>query len=419
MNARERFSPPTDPQSALLKAQIEASKSKIIESRERRQDGFLMLSSPHEAMPKLAFLDPVLTPLEKTVWANIWIHAKEQGNQLAGFPSHRTLMIRCNVRQRNSITRSITILRLCRWISLCERVADPATGEIRGNLYALHDEPAPLSLTKELDDGYMEFLDRCALTEDARVREIARRVLAAIDMELQDGRDPLEHDPLYQHNQRMFSLGNLEELERTGSGKGAYFATLIEPEIAGYNHVRNPHMVVSGRKTPKSPCTESTLGNLPSTESTLGHFGHSSSYIYKKTTTTYISAEKEKKCRDFCDSLVRPPELSDNEYRLVLRRIAGFSKNEQQDLLDELGEQIRLRKDTHNPIRNPVGYLNWLCDQIEKGKQPLSSAHLERQKRRRREAELQAAERKAADRAMAEMEALAKKVKTAREGSNG
>lgn len=84
--------------------------------------------------------------------------------------------------------------------------------------------------------------------------------------------------------------------------------------------------------------------------------------------------------------------------------------DEQQNLLDELGEQIRQRKDTSNPVRNPIGYLNWLCQQLEQGKQPLSSAHLNRQERRRREAAHQAAERAAAAKANEELARLSEEL---------
>ncbi len=94
---------------------------------------------------------------------------------------------------------------------------------------------------------------------------------------------------------------------------------------------------------------------------------------------------------------------------------------EQQNLLDELGEQIRQRKDTSNPIRNPLGYLNWICQQLEQGKQPLSSAHLNRQERRRREAAQQEQEQLYAQKAEEELarlsEELTRKRKTATSGA--
>ena len=77
-------------------------------------------------------------------------------------------------------------------------------------------------------------------------------------------------------------------------------------------------------------------------------------------------------------------------------------------MLDELGEQIRVKKDTPNYIWNPVGYLNWLCEQLERGGQPLTSACLARQKRRAREAKREKAERLANERAMKELEQMLK-----------
>ncbi|WP_456375579.1 hypothetical protein, partial [Thiolapillus sp.] len=107
--------PAVDPQASLLMAHIEAGKARMLDGGGKPHDNFLFLSAPHEAMPKLAFMDPILSPVEKTIWANIWIYAKEQGMQGAGFPSHKILMSRCNIRQRKAIIRSITMLRLCRW----------------------------------------------------------------------------------------------------------------------------------------------------------------------------------------------------------------------------------------------------------------------------------------------------------------
>jgi hypothetical protein len=400
-----------DSQASILKAQIEASKARILSSRESQQDGYLLFSSPQEAMPKLAFMDPVLDPVDKIVWANIWIHAKEQGNQLAGFPSHRVLMARCNIGHRKAISRSLTLLRLTRWITLCEKVTDPATGTVRGNLYALHEEPAPLSLTQQLDAHYMEFLDQCLLHHDDRIRDIAARVSVLLDQEILAGIDPLAHDPVRQYETRAATMRSIQERERGKEPEdesNPFYYVSLDKKVSN-NQVQNPHMVVLAEKGRKLPGVESAHGNLPGAKSTHGHSERSSSSYINKSTTTYTQGNSAR------EKLVRPAELSSNEYALALRRLKPYPLDVQQDLLDELGEQIRLRKDTHNPIRNPVGYLNWLCQEIDQGKQPLSSAHLERQKRRKREAALKEAEQRAAERALAEMEALAMKAKANRE----
>ncbi len=209
----DEIEPAVDPQASLLMAHIEAGKARMLDGGGKPQDSFLFLSAPHEAMPKLAFMDPILSPVEKTIWANIWIYAKEQGMQGAGFPSHKILMSRCNIRQRKAIIRSITMLRLCRWVTLCEQVRD-GTGAIRGNIYALHDEPAPLALTQQLDPAYMAFLEHCVHHHDQRIRRIAAGISEMIDQELLQGRDVLSHDPAHQHEARLAAVNAILARER-------------------------------------------------------------------------------------------------------------------------------------------------------------------------------------------------------------
>ena len=443
-----------DPQASLLQAHIEAGKAKMLDGGGPAQDSFLFLSAPHEAMPKLAFMDPILDPVDKTIWANIWIYAKEQGLQGAGFPSHKTLMSRCNIRQRRKIIRSITMLRLCRWVTLCEQVFDTATGTFRGNIYALHDEPAPLSLTQQLDPGYMAFLKYCIQHKDRRIHHIATNISESIDNDLLQGRDLLSHDPAHQHEVRLAAVSAILARERgeipsrDSKNRAAFFSQAVEPLLESkateteewddpnrpsenyqvqkpdtVNHrVQFLHTVISPPETPKLPGAESAHGNLPqnhrvqnSAHGDLERSSSSSSSIFlEKTTTTntggknhQAETKKPATAHRSDQTFIRPPELTDNEYALALRRIQKMPLEEQQNLLDELGEQIRQRKDTSNPVRNPIGYLNWLCQQIEQGKQLLSSAHLNRQERRQREIELLERERRQAQKAEEKLARLA------------
>jgi hypothetical protein len=447
--------PVTDPQASLLRTHIEAGKARILDGSGPAQDSFLFLSAPHEAMPKLAFMDPILDPVDKTVWANIWIYAKEQGLQGAGFPSHKVLMSRCNIRQRRKIIQSITLLRLCRWVTLCEQVFDTTTGTFRGNIYALHDEPAPLSLTQQLDPGYMAFLEYCIRHKDRRIHRIAANISESIDSDLLQGRDLLSHDPAHQHDVRLAAVSAILARERgeipsrDSENRAAFFTQAVEPLLESktteteteewrdpnrpsknhqvqktdtVNHrVQLLHTVISPPETPKLPGSESAHGNLSpnhrvhnSAHGDSERSSSSSSIFLEKTTTTNTGgnnhrAETEKPPAAHCSdqALIRPPELTDNEYALALRRIQKMTLEEQQNLLDELGEQIRQRKDTSNPVRNPIGYLNWLCQQIEEGRHPLSSAHLNRQERRQREIEQQERERRQALKAEKELARMA------------
>ncbi|SMG66126.1 hypothetical protein BMETH_494_2 [methanotrophic bacterial endosymbiont of Bathymodiolus sp.] len=53
-----------------------------------------------------------------------------------------------------------------------------------------------------------------------------------------------------------------------------------------------------------------------------------------------------------------------------------------QSFLDETAAQIINRKKTHKAIRNPVGYLSWLCNEFGKGNLYLTSLYLKHQELR-------------------------------------
>ncbi|MBU2118717.1 MAG: hypothetical protein KJ954_14110, partial [Alphaproteobacteria bacterium] len=59
---------------------------------------------------------------------------------------------------RESVAKCLTVLRLTRWLTLCSRLRDEATGQNQGNVYMLHDEPISCSEAAELDPGYLELI---------------------------------------------------------------------------------------------------------------------------------------------------------------------------------------------------------------------------------------------------------------------
>ncbi len=64
-----------------------------------------------------------------------------------------------------------------------------ASGRFRGNVYALHDEPLPLADVIHLDGDYMAFLNKAVSHGHARVRTVAKGVLASIDEDVGGGRE--------------------------------------------------------------------------------------------------------------------------------------------------------------------------------------------------------------------------------------
>lgn len=199
-----------------LDAAIEAAASALAR-RETPGDGLLFLCSMQEALPRLALQDPTLEPVDKIVWANLWLWAKEHGAG-AAFPSYETLMRRANVRSRATAARALGILRLTRWVTLCRRVRAP-DGQFRGNVYALHDEPLGLTDTCALDPDYMAFVEESAQHHHhPRVRRIAQALLASLREAIAAGADVAAASTAAQAERRAEALATL------ASGQGGWFA---------------------------------------------------------------------------------------------------------------------------------------------------------------------------------------------------
>ena len=115
----------------------------------------------------------------------IMLAVRETGAN-AAFPSYETISRLANVSSRSTIARAIAILRASRWLTLCGRLRK-ASGRFRGNVYALHDEPLPLADVIHLDGDYMAFLNKAVSHGHARVRTVAKGVLASIDEDVRAG----------------------------------------------------------------------------------------------------------------------------------------------------------------------------------------------------------------------------------------
>lgn len=137
-------------------------------------------------MPALVHLDPVLDPVDSRVFAVLWIWAKQQGRGSTAFPSYDYLLQRANIQSRATVARSLAILRITRWVTLCRRVRDQ--GRNRGNIYALHDEPLALASTLYLDPGYMEFLQNAQRHHHDHVGKIARALLQSLRECIDEGK---------------------------------------------------------------------------------------------------------------------------------------------------------------------------------------------------------------------------------------
>ncbi|MDH8489804.1 hypothetical protein QIG87_27805, partial [Klebsiella pneumoniae] len=63
---------------------------------------------------------------------------------------------------RSTVSNALMMLRITRWLSLCQRLRDEPSGRITGNLYALHDAPLSHADACRMDSEYLALLTACS-----------------------------------------------------------------------------------------------------------------------------------------------------------------------------------------------------------------------------------------------------------------
>ncbi|MCO8165913.1 STY4528 family pathogenicity island replication protein [Pseudomonas sp. 21LCFQ010] len=140
------------------------------------QTGLLFTGNPHETVPRRLLLDNRLTPLERNAWQVFRLLLNDDG--LTSFPTYEQLRPYLaaspfKLASRETVAKVLTTLRLTRWLSLAGRVRDEATGQVKGNIYLLHDEPISISEALLLDGSYLELLGNAQEHANKSIREVA------------------------------------------------------------------------------------------------------------------------------------------------------------------------------------------------------------------------------------------------------
>jgi hypothetical protein len=99
----------------------------------------------------------------------------------------------------------------------------------------------------------------------------------------------------------------------------------------------------------------------------------SSNFNKKTTTTTDPDYLKQITAAEALSTLVFPPEFNASEQALARLYVQTLEPALRQHFLDETAAQIEAKRNTSNPIRNPIAYLGWLCNEQAKGNTRLTS----------------------------------------------
>jgi hypothetical protein len=145
-------------------------------------DGFLFSGNRHETVPRALLLDGRLTPLERNAWQVFRMLMNDDG--ITAFPTYDQLRrylssVPCGaLASHETVAKTLTMLRLTRWLSLVRRRRDKSTGRVLGNLYVLHDIPLSPFEAMQLDPEYLGLVSE---TLDHANKGIQRVGLAIID----------------------------------------------------------------------------------------------------------------------------------------------------------------------------------------------------------------------------------------------
>ena len=184
--------PAIRPRTRELKLRIrESAANRGANARKRR----ILIADPGPpTWPERMLGDPVLEPVDKTVWMVL------RQNAIRGrFPSYGRIGQAANISSKSTVSRAIVILRATRWLARCmegrtrgagRRMSRATRPGAQVAVFALHDAPLPVPDTLHLDAGYLAFLQFAQAHPHARVRKVVQEILASLGTTADGTRGP-------------------------------------------------------------------------------------------------------------------------------------------------------------------------------------------------------------------------------------
>jgi len=312
--------------------------------------GILFTGNPHETVPRRLLLDNRLTPMERNAWQVFRLRLNDDG--LTSFPTYEQLQPYLaaspfKVASRETVAKVLTTLRLTRWLSLAGRVRDEATGQMKGNIYLLHDEPVSISEAMLLDRSYLELVGNSLEHASKSICQVAAYTLEefARDPDVRDQRIPSRLDII---GDRIARQRGSKLTAQSGAAFQKSELGQQQSELSEISPVRN----FSGPSSESEPIRKQ--GSSPSVRNP------NSSSTCTNTTT------------DVCKSFVPradakaeyPPRfqaLPSDQQRKAVLAMAPIAD----ELREEVLAQWAARPETS--MRNPFGYLLCMIEKARNG----------------------------------------------------
>lgn len=315
----------------------------------RNEHGLLFFGNQHETVPTRLLHDPYLTPRAKFAWQLIKCNAREFQSGL--FPSYEVLGKLLSDKpytesrlSEKAITQTLYLLRLTRWLTLCETVRNEK-GHVMGNVYLLHDEPIPILDAIQLNDEYLTFLEKCAKHHDGIVSGVANHIIEHLLADKTQWHY-VSHLESMQARYREYQQ-RISQSSETVHLHPKALKDIQQNILTSKMEVRDFSMEVRGENDAKSLI----LDSLPKWKSGKQY----------STSTLYIN----KYCTGNVNELSWPEEilLSASEKNMAAKAMNGLDLGLCQAILLEAQQRIIKRQD----VKKPSGYLYTLIQKAHQG----------------------------------------------------
>ncbi len=179
---REEPVSPVRPETIALKQMVLAELAQQKPRYNGTEPCALLLVEPNcGGLPSALIEDTVLEPVDKVIWLVLMSRACRSGGVIL-LPAYEELAKSANVAPRQTASRSLSILRCRRWLTVCH-TSWRKDGQRRASAYALHAAPLPIADTLYLDPRYTVVVEELTGQHQGRVRNIACDVLAQLSLE--------------------------------------------------------------------------------------------------------------------------------------------------------------------------------------------------------------------------------------------
>ncbi|SAM35178.1 STY4528 family pathogenicity island replication protein [Pseudomonas sp. 1 R 17] len=323
---------------------------------ETEKAGIIFTGNPHEAVPRRLLLDNRLTPLERNAWQVFRLLLNDDG--LTSFPTYEQLRPYLasspfKMASRETVSKALTALRITRWLSLGGCVRDEVTGQMKGNIYLLHDEPVSIAEAALLDRGYLALVNEGLGHANKSIRDVAAHVIQELST------DPyLRENALPSHLERMQQRITEQGWAKSPVVRWASSESELsenDSELCEKVPVRNRIDQSSDSELSRKPVVVSPVRN-PNSSST--------------STNTNVCKNTVPRARETPRLPEQFLQLAAEQRRNAMVALGGMDPELQQQVLDQWSARC-----ANAEVRNPAGYLFGMIQKAQRGEFNQPSDH--------------------------------------------